>query len=174
MTSKFKANQLEIKVINYLINSILKKTPFDELDLSFLDNPSIRGTRELCRTIYGTIRAQLALNPNDIDGFSIIPLWVRKVYQAYRQTDYHDCWQPNAPNFESIPNMVKDIISVQDPVEKVATRKYGAWYYSSDNGNTLHLFPFYNESDDFKKGFLSGVKAKKLFYMAMEDSVDVN
>lgn len=159
-----KVSSMDKKVVNYLIYNLLQGNSFNDIDLGFLDDERVRGTRELWRTIYGTIKAQLSLNPNDIDGYSITPIWVRKIYQEYRQTDYHDCWSSEKVNLESVPNMIQDVIHVKKPDDTFV------YFYSPNEGKTLHRLPHANESVDFIKGYLVGVNATHLYKVKILDS----
>lgn len=175
----FKANPLEKKVLNYIIKEVLKGKTFDEIDKSFVGYASVRGKAQLWQSIMGQIRKQIQLNPNDIDGFSITPLWVREIYQAYRQTDYHDCWNPGKVNLETVENLEKDIIKVIAPPTKRTPKPaaqvcIGFKTLEDEASSKISIVPFEGKSKDFYKGYLKAKKAKKVFRITLEETDDYN
>lgn len=176
----YDANPLEIKVLNYIIKETLKGKTFDEIDTSFVGCTSVRGKAQLWQAIMGQIRKQLQLNPNDIDGFSVTPKWVRNVYQAYRQSDYHDCWQPGKINLESVENLEKDVIRVVEPIIeehpiKEIKQVYIGYRTFEDKANQkISIIPFMEKSEDFYKGYLKAKHAKEVFRITLEEINDYN
>ena len=154
---------LEIKATNFLIYNAIREVNLNDVDWSFVK--SVQGTLALWRTVYSSIRSQLKLNPNDVDGFSITPRWVRKIYQEYRNSDYHDMWNPKGTNLETVPNTIKDIISVNQEgnlhnIELLA--------YSVEDNFTLHVISK-KATGEYLRGYLDAVKADKVYKITLEE-----
>lgn len=159
MKTSFEANPIETKVINYIIKELVSGRNARDLDYSFLDNISVRGTRHLWVTIVGSIKNQLALNPEDKDGFSVVPRWVRNVYVRYRNSVYHDCWVPGELNLETVPNrqeVEQETRLAYATVEDLAIGK-------------ISLIPYTDKPPEFYSGYLKGVGAKKFYKVTLEE-----
>lgn len=159
MKNNFTATLMEKKVINYFIQEAFLNKNYIELDHSFQQKGLVRGKPELWKNIYGSIRGQLRINPNDLEGYSITPSWVRNVFKEYRQSDYHDCWEPNGMNLESIPHLVKE--TTQHCTKEILA-------YSNDNCKTLHAIPCQGETKDFIRGYLKAVNAENIYRITIE------
>jgi hypothetical protein len=179
--NSFRANPLEVKVLNYIIKETLAGKDFDEIDHSYVGYATVRGKADMWKGFMGQIRKQLQVNPNDIDGYSIVPIWVREVYQLYRQSDYHDCWQPGKMNLESVETLEHDVIKVEppkpevEPINQVLKDFYIGFKTLEDDANCkISIIPFKDKSKDFYVGYLKAKYAKKIYKITLEETDEYN
>lgn len=164
MRNEFRANNVEKAVINYLIESVLAGETFHKIDKSFLDNVAVRGNPSLWCGIMGSIRGQLAVNPNDKEGFSITPKWAREVYSDYWKTNNPVVWHPGELNLESLNS------DATAPNRKeVIPKKWYAYSTKEDMPEVIRLFPIKDEGLNYYRGFLRAVKAKKWYRVTLEE-----
>lgn len=181
--NNFKANPLEVKVLNYIIKETIAGKDFEDIDHSFVGYASIRGKADLWKNFMGQVRRQLRTNPNDIDGFSIVPIWVREVYQLYRQSDYHDCWQPGKVNLESLETLEHDVLKVtppEEPKRELAIQDIrkevciGFKTLEDDMNYKISIVPYTDKSKDFYVGYLKAKHAKKVYKITLEETDEYN
>lgn len=157
-----KPNDVEVMVMNYLINQAIKKKPWDEIDKSFVEYPSVKCSLANWRLAYSNVYHQLVLNPNDTNGYSITPKWVKDIYVEYRNSSKHKLWKPNEHKLESLyeisvgepePNNCKDEVTT-------TTEEIIGW--SAEDSSIINILTIIGNSD-FKKGYLTALGAKKLY-----------
>lgn len=156
-----KASEFETMVINYLITQALEGNQWNKIDKSFIKYPSIKGSLPHWGVVYGTIYHQVRLNPDDVNGYSITPKWVRDVYIEYKKSSKHRIWKPNEYHLESLYEEVN-----QEANTKTSSDLIG-WSARGDN-RTINILDI-DGTPDFKRGYLKAMGAYKLYRIKKEE-----
>lgn len=164
MKVDFRANFVERAVIFYLIEAARDGATFQSLNKDFLLNPLVRGTTGLWQNIMGSIRGQLSVSPDDKQGFSITPKWVREVYCDYWKTPNPHTDYPNKINLEGL-NKTECEFNRKENIPK----KCFGYCTKQDMPEIIRLFPIKDEGLSYYRGFLKAAKAKKWYRVTLEE-----